>query len=85
MLSLHEGGSRDRGKLEFVESTEQVVEKTKCCGKGVEIPDPLPVQVLERNRLSETEIKAIPRFADYTPGEPNRVSWGGGGLPHKAL
>lgn len=39
---------------------------------GQDIP-PLPLEVLERNRLSETEIRAIPRFANYTPGEPSKV------------
>ena len=34
---------------------------------------PLPLEVLERNSLSEAEIRALPRFADYTPGEPSKV------------
>lgn len=34
---------------------------------------PLPIQVIERNRLTEMEIRALPRFKDYTPGTPSKV------------
>ena len=34
---------------------------------------PLPVQVIERNRLTEMEIRALPRFKDYTHGTPSKV------------
>lgn len=40
--------------------------------------EPLPVQVIERNRLSLEEIRKLPRFEDYTPGLPSKV--GGCGL-----
>ena len=33
----------------------------------------LPPQVIERNRLSEAEIRALPRFNKYSPGEPSKV------------
>lgn len=36
-------------------------------------PPPLPVQVIERNRLTVAEILALPRFHDYTPGHPSKV------------
>ena len=36
-------------------------------------PEPLPVQVIERNRLSMAEIRALPRFRDYSPGTPSKV------------
>lgn len=36
-------------------------------------PEPLPVQVIERNRLNIAEIRALPRFRDYSPGTPNKV------------
>ena len=36
-------------------------------------PEPLPVQIIERNRLSVAEIRALPRFKDYSPGTPNEV------------
>ena len=35
--------------------------------------EPLPVQVIERNRLSVAEIQALPKFRDYSPGIPNKV------------
>ena len=35
---------------------------------------PLPLQVVERNRLSVAEIRALPRFKDYSAGEPSNVS-----------
>lgn len=35
--------------------------------------EPLPVQVIERNRLSLDEIRKLPRFEDYTPGLPSKV------------
>lgn len=34
---------------------------------------PLPVEVLERNRLSAAEIRAVPRFTNYAQGEPSKV------------
>ena len=34
---------------------------------------PLPLQVVERNRLSVAEIRALPRFKDYSAGEPSNV------------
>lgn len=33
--------------------------------------EPLPLQLISRNRLSAEEIRAIPRFANYTPGDPS--------------
>ena len=36
-------------------------------------PPPLPLQVIERNRLTLAEILALPRFGDYSPGEPSKV------------
>ena len=36
--------------------------------------EPLPVQVIERNRLSVEEIRKLPRFEDYSPGLPSKVS-----------
>ncbi len=41
---------------------------------GEEEAPPLPLQVVERSRLSEGEIKAIPKFKDYSPGEPSKVN-----------
>ncbi len=41
-------------------------------GREKKVP-PLPIQVIERNRLSEAEIAALPRFKDHTPGEPSEV------------
>ena len=36
--------------------------------------EPLPVQVIERNRLSLEEIRKLPRFGDYAPGLPSKVN-----------
>ncbi|XP_065884378.1 RNA-binding protein 41-like isoform X2 [Dysidea avara] len=33
--------------------------------------EPLPLQLIRRNKLSAEEIRAIPRFANYTPGDPS--------------
>ncbi len=38
-----------------------------------EVPVQLPVQVIERNRLTEAEIRALPRFRNYQPGPPTKV------------
>ena len=35
--------------------------------------NPLPPQVIERHRLTECEIRALPRFHKYTPGSPSPV------------
>ena len=40
---------------------------------GAGVPPPLPVEVIERNRLALAEILVLPRFRDYTPGEPSKV------------
>ncbi|KAL5460384.1 hypothetical protein EMCRGX_G033830 [Ephydatia muelleri] len=34
---------------------------------------PLPPQVIERHRLTVEQLKALPRFRDYCPGEPSKV------------
>jgi len=33
----------------------------------------LPLQVIYRHRLSEDEIKSLPRFANHKPGEPTNI------------
>ena len=40
---------------------------------GAGVPPPLPVEVIERNRLTLAEILTLPRFRDYKPGEPSKV------------
>jgi hypothetical protein len=35
---------------------------------------PLPLQLIERNRLTPEQIKKLPRFANYSPGNPSSVS-----------
>ena len=35
----------------------------------------LPVEVIQRNRLSEEEIRLLPRFSDYSPGHPSNVQY----------
>ena len=39
-------------------------------------PVQLPIQVIERNRLTEAEIRALPRFRNYQPGPPTKVMVG---------
>ena len=34
----------------------------------------LPLQLIERNRLTTEQIKKLPRFVDYSPGNPSSVS-----------
>lgn len=34
---------------------------------------PLPIQVIERNRLSAAEIAALPRFKGHSVGDPSQV------------
>lgn len=42
--------------------------------EGHERVTPLPIQVIERNRLSKAELAALPRFKGHDPGEPSEVS-----------
>ena len=42
-------------------------------GEREDVPA-LPLQVIERNRLSAEQIKQLPRFKNYSPGEPTPVS-----------
>eukprot|EP00731_Ephydatia_muelleri_P030884 Em0022g398a len=37
------------------------------------VVQPLPPQVIERHRLTVEQLKALPRFRDYCPGEPSKV------------
>ena len=53
--------------------SEEDREEGVVCGSGVEV-SPLPAQVVERNRLTVAEIRTLPRFVDYSPGIPSRVS-----------
>ena len=48
------------------------------CGEVTEVPELVPLQVIERNRLSLGEILALPRFGTYSPGEPSKVGVAGG-------
>ena len=71
------GGSEQKDTLNHKEKDAAVIVTTEEEEEEVEeervaIP-PLPVQVIERNRLSLAEILALPRFRDYTPGEPSKV------------
>ena len=38
------------------------------------VVQPLPREVVARNRLTEAEIRALPRFRRYSTGEPTKVS-----------
>jgi hypothetical protein len=35
--------------------------------------EPLPVEVIERHKLSLSELKQLPKFKDYSPGFPTQV------------
>ena len=35
--------------------------------------EPLPVQVIERNKLTLSELKQLPKFKNYSQGTPSRV------------
>lgn len=35
--------------------------------------EPLPLQVIYRHKLSDDEIKALPRFTNHKPGEPSNI------------
>lgn len=50
-----------------------VVENTEKNESHPNIVIPLPAQIIERNRFTEAEIRALPRFKSYTPGFPNKV------------
>lgn len=44
------------------------------CSDAAQDVTPLPLQVLERNRLTEVEIRAMPKFSSYSPGNPSKVN-----------
>jgi len=58
-------------KDRLIQEVEERRRKRRVGGAGV--PPPLPVEVIERNRLTLAEILVLPRFRDYTPGEPSKV------------
>lgn len=35
--------------------------------------EPLPLQLIHRHKLTNEQIKALPRFADHKPGEPTNI------------
>ena len=66
-----EKGGGDGGELEEVEKRSGGLGAEK--GKGEGVPA-LPLQLIQRNRLSTEQIKQLPRFKDYSPGRPTSVS-----------
>ena len=64
---------KDRGTIV---ATKVDVSQSAVVSNGEAAADmslPLPVQVIERNRLTLAEILTLPRFRDYRPGEPSKV------------
>jgi len=54
-----------------VEAEQEGEEPESSSGGGCALP--LPIQVLERNKITVAEIRALPRFRGYSAGEPNNV------------
>ena len=61
---------------DFEEETEQNDEK-ECIDESrppkLAKIEPLPVQVIERNKLTLSELKQLPKFKNYSQGTPSRV------------
>ena len=66
--------SEGRGESETEESEE---DRGESVGTGTAVPA-LPVQLFQRNRLTNDQIKQLPRFHDYSPGQPSSVCEGCG-------
>ena len=67
--SSEQRGSRSIPGTAAIASREEEEEEAETAAP---VP-PLPLEVIERNRLTVAEIRALPRFKDHTPGEPNKV------------
>ena len=72
MSDKNSSGSRVPDALGEDEAFQAAASTDDSCAVVAD-PDPLPVQVIERNRLSVAEIRALPRFRDYSPGAPSKV------------
>ncbi|XP_059833077.1 RNA-binding protein 41 [Hypanus sabinus] len=46
---------------------------TQCPQKIIQQVEAVSVEEIRRNKLSEEEIRMIPRFSNYNPGQPSRV------------
>ena len=61
---------------EWEEPAELVEHATVKCEMGKDycpVVQPLPLQIIERHKLTVAQLKARPRFRDYCPGEPSKV------------
>ena len=76
-VMLRKGRMKGVDKEEdFEEETEQNDEK-ECIDESrppkLAKIEPLPVQVIERNKLTLSELKQLPKFKNYSQGTPSRV------------
>ena len=55
------------------EDGREVEKSSGNIGESEDVPA-LPLQLIERNRLSTEQIKQLPRFKNYSPGKPTSVS-----------
>jgi hypothetical protein len=68
LVALHDDDDADGGDDVAVATVEP--KPPKPLDRDVE---PIPVEVIERYRLSVDQIKQLPRFKDYSPGEPSPI------------
>ena len=75
MLPATSRGREEKEEEEEREEDGREVEKRSGgdFGERGDVPA-LPLQLIERNRLSTEQIKQLPRFKNYSPGEPTSVS-----------
>lgn len=80
-LTVQDSGKRNQmaypakimpGRKQASGDTESEEEEEEEKGEGG-VVQPLPREVVARNRLTEAEIRALPRFRRYSTGEPTKV------------
>jgi len=68
MEEINTGDTSEEDELPEEHSPKNTVTTTLVGQTKVE---PLPLQLIGRNKLNAEDIQAIPRFANYTPGDPS--------------
>jgi len=73
MEEINAGDSSEEDELPEKHSPKNMVATATSVGqtKVTCSVEPLPLQLISRNKLNAEDVRAIPRFANYTPGDPS--------------
>lgn len=73
LLSLLPGNDAESKESKREEKEEEEEETEGGKTKERDMIPALPLQLIQRNRLTTDQIRLLPRFKNYSPGEPSSV------------